>query len=233
MRVMVLVLALLGAFSSTAASGAPAPVTLLADGWRQYKKRFVTSEGRVVDNANGGISHSEGQGYAMLIAERLDDRPTFEAIWRWTQTNLLVRGDGLAAWRWSPQVPHVADHTMRPMAILSSLGRSLRPATDGMFRTTTDLPGRSWRLWRRMLLHPAASVRFCCRLRRVSPARISLTVRRQSLLLDLSRVQTPTRVVRRDRLGWAPLRRENSDRIIPFRPEAASEQLDFGRRRTT
>jgi len=107
---MVLILALLAAFRTTAATGAVGPATLLADGWRQYKERFVTSEGRVVDNANGGISHSEGQGYAMLIAERLDDRPTFEAIWQWTQGNLLVRGDGLAAWRWTPQAPHVADH---------------------------------------------------------------------------------------------------------------------------
>jgi len=56
------------------------------------------------------VSHSEGQGYAMLIAERLNDKPTFEAIWQWTQSNLLVRGDSLAAWRWSPQTPHVADH---------------------------------------------------------------------------------------------------------------------------
>ena len=110
MRAMVLVLALLAAFRAPAATGAEGPATLLVDGWRQYKERFVTSEGRVVDNANGGISHSEGQGYAMLIAERLDDRPTFEAIWQWTQGNLLVRGDGLAAWRWSPQAPHVADH---------------------------------------------------------------------------------------------------------------------------
>jgi endoglucanase len=110
MRVMVLILALLAAFRTTAATGAEGPATLLVDGWRQYKDRFVTSEGRVVDNANGGISHSEGQGYAMLIAERLDDRPTFEAIWQWTQSNLLIRGDGLAAWRWSPQAPHVADH---------------------------------------------------------------------------------------------------------------------------
>jgi endo-1,4-beta-D-glucanase Y len=110
MRVMVLILALLAAFRATASPGAPGPATLLADGWRQYKDRFVTSEGRVVDNANGGISHSEGQGYAMLIAERLDDRPTFEAIWQWTQGNLLIRGDGLAAWRWTPQAPHVADH---------------------------------------------------------------------------------------------------------------------------
>ena len=107
---MVLILALLAAFRTTAATGAVGPATLLADGWRQYKERFVTSEGRVVDNANGGISHSEGQGYAVLIAERLDDRPTFEAIWQWTQGNLLVRGDGLAAWRWTPQAPHVADH---------------------------------------------------------------------------------------------------------------------------
>jgi endoglucanase len=70
---MALILALLAAFRATAATGAAGPAALLADGWRQYKDRFVTSEGRVVDNANGGISHSEGQGYAMLIAERLDD----------------------------------------------------------------------------------------------------------------------------------------------------------------
>src|SRR6202165_1049809 len=102
MRVMVLTLALLAAFRLTAAMGAAGSATLLKDGWRQYKDRFVKSEGRVVDNAKGGISHSEGQGYAMLIAERLDDRPTFEAIWKWTQNNSLVRGDSLAAWGWRP-----------------------------------------------------------------------------------------------------------------------------------
>jgi endo-1,4-beta-D-glucanase Y len=55
--------------------------------------------------------------------------------------------------------PTLRTTTMRPMAILSSLGRSLRPATDGMFRTTTDLPGRSWRLWRRIgpILLPAST----------------------------------------------------------------------------
>src|SRR5258706_12799759 len=110
MRVMVLILALLAAFRTTAAMGGVGPAAFLADGWRQYKDRFVTSDGRVGENVNGGISHSEGQGYGMLIAERLDDRPTFEAIWQWTQNNLLIRGDGLAAWRWSPDVPHVADH---------------------------------------------------------------------------------------------------------------------------
>jgi endoglucanase len=110
MRVMIPILALLAASHITIALAAPGPATILADGWRQYKERFVTSDGRVVDNANGGISHSEGQGYAMLIAERLNDRPTFEAIWRWTEGNLFVRGDGLAAWRWTPKTPHVTDH---------------------------------------------------------------------------------------------------------------------------
>src|SRR5258707_15080421 len=109
MRVMVLILVLLAAFRTTAATGAPGPATLLADGWRQYKDRFLTSEGRIVDNANGGISHSEGQGYGMPIAERPNERPTVGAIWQWTQSNLPVRGGRVAAWRWSPQTPHVAD----------------------------------------------------------------------------------------------------------------------------
>jgi endo-1,4-beta-D-glucanase Y len=85
MRVMVLIMALLAAFRTTTAMGAASPATLLVDGWRQYKDRFVTSEGRVVDNANGGISHSEGQGYAMLIAERLDQRDRLGCAYRYRQ----------------------------------------------------------------------------------------------------------------------------------------------------
>ncbi len=78
--------------------------------WRAYKTRFVTEAGRVVDTANGQISHSEGQGYGMLLAVAADDRPAFEAIWGWTRANLFVRGDELAAWRWEPDKrPAVAD----------------------------------------------------------------------------------------------------------------------------
>ena len=36
--------------------------------WRAYLAKFVTPDGRVVDNANGGVSHSEGQGYGLLFA---------------------------------------------------------------------------------------------------------------------------------------------------------------------
>ena len=38
------------------------------EAWRAYKAHFVTEAGRVVDTANKGISHSEGQGYGMLLA---------------------------------------------------------------------------------------------------------------------------------------------------------------------
>ncbi len=70
------------------------------DAWRAYASKFTTP----------GISHSEGQGYAMLIALRAGDRAGFDRLWTWTAGNLEVRGDHLAAWRWDPaHEPHVAD----------------------------------------------------------------------------------------------------------------------------
>jgi endoglucanase len=78
--------------------------------WRAYKARFVTEQGRVVDTGNALISHSEGQGYGMLLAVAANDRDAFERIWGWTRANLMVRGDELIAWRWEPDArPAVAD----------------------------------------------------------------------------------------------------------------------------
>jgi endo-1,4-beta-D-glucanase Y len=71
--------------------------------WDAFKQRFVEADGRVVDDGQGAISHSEGQGYAMLLAVRYDDRTAFERLWSWTQRNLQVRDDALLAWRWDPQ----------------------------------------------------------------------------------------------------------------------------------
>lgn len=70
--------------------------------WQAWKGRFLTATGRVVDTANGMMSHSEGQGYGMLLAVAANDRPAFEAIWGWTRANLMVRPDELVAWRWEP-----------------------------------------------------------------------------------------------------------------------------------
>ena len=63
------------------------------DEWRLYQSRFITPEGRVVDTGNGGISHSEGQGYGMLLAVAYDDAAQFERLWRWTESHLQVRDD--------------------------------------------------------------------------------------------------------------------------------------------
>ena len=78
--------------------------------WYLYKSRFLQADGRVADNVNGGISHSESQGYGMLLAVSVGDRASFERMWQWTKANLYIGEDWLAAWAWDPQgSPHVAD----------------------------------------------------------------------------------------------------------------------------
>lgn len=78
--------------------------------WHAFRARFITPEGRVVDTGNNDISHSEGQGYAMLMAEWADDRATFERLLAWTRGHLSRPRDALFAWRWSPS-PLVARDT--------------------------------------------------------------------------------------------------------------------------
>jgi len=76
--------------------------TVSAADWEAYRSRFVEDSGRVVDTANGNISHSEGQGYGLLLALAAGDRRSFEQIWNFTFTELLIRDDGLAVWKWDP-----------------------------------------------------------------------------------------------------------------------------------
>src|SRR5450432_3381739 len=71
--------------------------------WEVFKRDFIEADGRVVDTGQGRISHSEGQGFAMLFAVRYGDRAAFDQAWQWTQRNLQVRDDALMAWRWDPQ----------------------------------------------------------------------------------------------------------------------------------
>jgi len=75
-------------------------------GWRQFRDRFVSSAGRVVDVGNKGISHSEGQGYGLVFAVAAGDRDAFERIWGWTKSTLQTRpNDALLSWRWVPDSP--------------------------------------------------------------------------------------------------------------------------------
>jgi len=103
------VLLLLGMLGGTVGPAGAAPA-IQPEEWRSYVEAFIGPEGRVIDTGNGGISHSEGQGYGLVLSVLADDRPTFERLWSFTATELMVREDGLAAWRWEPDSqPHVTD----------------------------------------------------------------------------------------------------------------------------
>ncbi len=74
----------------------------LAAEWGIYRDRFVGDDGRVHDTGNNQVSHTEGQGLAMLFAEAFDDRATFDRVWNWTRANLRRPDSALFAWRWDP-----------------------------------------------------------------------------------------------------------------------------------
>lgn len=109
--------------------------------WETYKRSFVASDGRVVDTGNQGISHSEGQGYGLLLALAADDRETFDRIWQWTKANLQVREDRLFRWRRRPDVPSASEDPNN--------------ATDGDLLIAWALL-RAGEKWRRSEFHDAA-----------------------------------------------------------------------------
>lgn len=75
--------------------------TIAASDWAIFKSRFIRDNGKLVDSFSA-LSHSEGQGYAMLLALGADDRATFDKIWTWTRDNLKRPTDSLLAWNWTP-----------------------------------------------------------------------------------------------------------------------------------
>ncbi len=98
------------AYSSAAYTSAAYVGTADPADWAAFRSRFLTTDGRVIDNANGGVSHSEGQGYGMLLAAYYGDRPSFELMLAWTEKNLRRPSDHLASWRYDPVAKvHVGD----------------------------------------------------------------------------------------------------------------------------
>lgn len=107
-RLVRLALLALAVLSCAPASLQAASVTSAE--WQAYKARFLDPSGRIVDTANNRISHSEGQGYGLLLSFLAGSRGDFDAIWAFTRTEMLLRDDGLAVWRWDPAAsPHVTD----------------------------------------------------------------------------------------------------------------------------
>jgi endo-1,4-beta-D-glucanase Y len=78
--------------------------------WLSFKSRFVSRDGRIVDNGSGGVSHSEGQGWGLLFAAAAHDQAGFELILKWTSRVLRRPNDTLHAWRYVPSgAPPVED----------------------------------------------------------------------------------------------------------------------------
>lgn len=102
--------------------------------WATYKSRFVTDDGRVLDTGNNAVSHTEGQGWAMLLSETVGDAPSFSKIWDWTRTKLQRRDNALFSWRWNP------DDRKTPVA-------DRNDASDGdiMIAWALERAARRWR----------------------------------------------------------------------------------------
>ena len=71
--------------------------------WQIFRNRYITPEGRVIDTGNGNASHSEGQGWGLMVAQACGDQASFARILAWTTQNLQRRPyDCLHAWRYRP-----------------------------------------------------------------------------------------------------------------------------------
>jgi endoglucanase len=70
--------------------------------WSHYSASFMDGQIRVIDRDSGDRTTSEGQAYAMFFTLVANDRPRFDKLLRWTETNLAAGslGERLPAWLW-------------------------------------------------------------------------------------------------------------------------------------
>lgn len=71
--------------------------------WSTYKERFIDANGRVIDTGNNNISHSEGQGWGMMLAQHHNDQEAFDQLWQWTRRHLSRPDVSLFSWRYDPR----------------------------------------------------------------------------------------------------------------------------------
>lgn len=112
--------------------------------WQQFKTKFIHDSGRIIDTGNNDISHSEGQGVAMLFATFWHDKETFDRVWKWTQKNLQIRNDKLFAWKWVPdasggRVDDVNNATDGDLMIAWSLIRAYEQWKDSQYLKQAQL----------------------------------------------------------------------------------------------
>ena len=84
----------------------PEATISLKESWDAYRKRFIQTDGRVIDWEAEEKSTSEGQAYAMFRAVFMDDQDSFDRTLKWSESNLQRRDaqgkpiDSLWAWKW-------------------------------------------------------------------------------------------------------------------------------------
>lgn len=81
------------------------PDRILTASWLSYKENFI-DQGRTLDPQADFITTSEGQSYSLLRAVWMDDRNTFDQVWRWTKNNLQL-DNGLFIWRYDQSTPEL------------------------------------------------------------------------------------------------------------------------------
>ncbi len=74
--------------------------SLLSSSWDFYKKQFILGNGRVIDTSQQSVTTSEAQGYALLRAVWVDDKPTFDRVYSFTKTQMKRPHDNLFGWRY-------------------------------------------------------------------------------------------------------------------------------------
>lgn len=82
------------------------PYTILSSSWEKYKGNFMTPDGRVLDHSLNDISTSEGQSYALLRSVWIDDKETFDTVWKWTRDTMGRPNDALFGWKWGEKSPN-------------------------------------------------------------------------------------------------------------------------------
>jgi endoglucanase len=97
---MLALIPIVTACGTVATTASPVPATAVSPSTRaaadRFLARYVTSDGRVIRHDQGGDIVSEGQAYAMLIAEVAQRPALVRTIWSWTAAH-LGNSDGLFA----------------------------------------------------------------------------------------------------------------------------------------
>lgn len=71
----------------------------LRKSYELYKENFMSEDGRIIDYDKKGITTSEGQSYMLLQSLIMNDRKTFDLVYKWAKNN-LQRKDFLFGWLW-------------------------------------------------------------------------------------------------------------------------------------